>query len=262
MKKQVVLAALALVLSTSLSACGSSARAIEQESAPVETNPIQAIRAEIEETKATTAVTTTATSTSTTTTTTTATETTTVATTTEPVEFELTDEKVADKMYDFFSDKGYTTAQIAGIIGNADIESGLEPSRGVPGGGFGLFQLMDCPQRSAMIEEMNARGVGKYATSTYWALDASDFDSEEDMNTFLEVMLEYTMNPDDPTWYNELHSAQSPEEASEIFLVHYERAVNGGSPIEYYSDYAGRYYQATESRRNAARSWYDYLESR
>ena len=256
MRKQ-ILAALAFAVLATTTACTNNARAIEQEPAPAETNPIRVLNTE----KATT--TTVAISTTTKPAATTIIETTPVATaTTEPVEFELTDEKVADKIYDFFSDKGFTTEQIAGIIGNADIESGLEPSRGVPGGGFGLFQLMDCPQRSAMIEEMNARGVGKYATSEYWALGASDFDNEEDMNTFLEVMLEYTMNADDPTWYNELHSAQSPEEASEIFLVHYERAVNGGSPIEFYSDYAGRYYQATESRRNAARDWYDYLENR
>jgi hypothetical protein len=190
-----------------------------------------------------------------------ATTTTTVATTTEPNNFELTDEKVADKIYDYFSEKDYTTAQIAGIIGNADIECGLEPSRGVADGGFGLFQLMDCPQRSAMFEEMNQRGVGKYTTSEYWDYGASTFDSEEDMNTFLDIMLDYTMNPDDPTWYNELHSAETPEEAAEIFLVHYERAIAGYSPIEYYDDYAGICYQLTSHRREAARYWYDYLEN-
>lgn len=50
-------------------------------------------------------------------------------------------------------------------------------------------------------------------------------------------------------------------EAAEIFLVHYERAVNGSSPIEYYSAYAGRYYQGTSSRREAARRWYNYFTS-
>ena len=57
-------------------------------------------------------------------------------------------------------------------------------------------------------------------------------------------------------------SAESaPEEAAEIFLVHYERAVNGESPIEYYSPYVGHYYQATKSRREAARRWFEFFNN-
>lgn len=197
----------------------------------------------------------------------TTTEATEATTTTEATEaptdatedFVLTDTEVADKMHEYFSEKGYDDAQIAGIVGNAEIESGLEPSRGVPGGGFGLFQLMDCPQRREMLAAFDEEGVGKYATSDYWSLNASDFDTEEDFDKFMTVMLDFTMNEDDPAWMNELRNANSPEEASEVFLVHYERAVNGGSPIEYYSPYAGRYYQATSQRREAARRWYDYF---
>ena len=85
--------------------------------------------------------------------------------TTEPTEateeFVLSDTEVADKMHDFFAEKGYNDAQIAGIVGNAEVESGLEPSRGVPGGGFGLFQLMDCEQRREMLAAFDAHGVGQ-----------------------------------------------------------------------------------------------------
>ena len=192
-----------------------------------------------------------------------ATEATTEVPTEEPTEapesFELSDEEVADKMHEYFSEKGYSDAQIAGIVGNAEIESGLEPSRGVSGGGFGLFQLMDCPQRRAMFGAFDAEGVGKYTTSQYWGLDESDFDNAEDFDKFMTVMLDYTMNPDDPTWMSEIQTVDSPEAAAEVFLVHYERAINGGSQIEYYAPYAGRYYQATESRREAARRWYEYF---
>ena len=183
--------------------------------------------------------------------------TTTSAESTEP--FELSDEEVANKMFEYFSEKGYNVAQIAGIIGNAETESGLEPSRGVPGGGFGLFQLMDCPQRREMMAEFDAQGVGKYATSEYWSLGASNFDTEEDFDVFMTIMLDYTMNEDDPIWMSELKTVYSPELAAEVFLVHYERATDGDSPIEYYEPYAGLYYQATESRREAARRWYQYL---
>lgn len=141
--------------------------------------------------------------------------------TTEPTdateEFVLSSEEVADKMHDFFAEKGYNDAQIAGIVGNAEVESGLEPSRGVPGGGFGLFQLMDCEQRREMLAAFDAHGVGKYATSAYWALDASDFDTAEDFDTFMTVMLDYTMDQDDPTWMSEIQTANDPETAAEVF---------------------------------------------
>ena len=193
--------------------------------------------------------------------TTTTTETVTEAPTDPTEEFALSDTEVADKMHEYFSEKGYNDAQIAGIVGNAEVESGLEPSRGVSGGGFGLFQLMDCEQRREMFSAFDAQGVGKYATPDYWALDASDFDTEEDFDTFMNIMLDYTMNPDDPTWMDEIYRTDSPEEAAEIFLVHYERAVNGGSPIEYYAPYVGTYYQATSLRREAARRWYEYFSA-
>ena len=227
---------------------------------PVETTtalPVRGVAYAIEEHEpATTGTTLASTTTTTTTTTVVTTETT---TTTLPTEFTLSDEEVADKMHEYFAEKGYNDAQIAGIVGNAEVESGLEPSRGVSGGGFGLFQLMDCPQRREMLAEFEAQGVGKYATSAYWALDASDFDTAEDFDTFMTVMLDYTMDQDDPTWMSEIQTANDPETAAEVFLVHYERAVNGGSPIEYYAPYAGAYYQATQSRREAARRWYDYF---
>lgn len=173
--------------------------------------------------------------------------------------FELTNELVAEKIHAYFSAKGYTTAQIAGIIGNAEAESGLEPSRGVEGGGFGLFQLMDYPQRDEMFAAFDAAGVGKYATPAYWGFGESSFDTKEDFETYMDILLEYTMDEDDPTWMSELRTADSPELAAEIFLVHYERAVDGWSPIEYYSPYCGELYQATGSRREYARKWYEYF---
>ena len=271
--RKMMMAATAAAVLCLMSGCGNQSRKTLNRAEAAETSPTQAIaqalahaaEAAASTTTATTSQTTAAT-TQTTVTTTTATSSTTIeqtsTTTTEEAEnFELTDEEVANKMHDFFSERGYNDAQIAGIVGNAEIESGLKPSRGVQGGGFGLFQLMDCTQRQEMLAEFDDQGVGKYATSDYWAFDASDFDTEADFNTFMDVMLDYTMNPDDPTWMEELYTATSPEEAAEIFLVHYERAVNGSSPIEYYSAYAGRYYQGTSSRREAARRWYNYFTS-
>ncbi len=269
MKRIAVSVAVSVAVLCALSACGgqeelAEARPETHPSEAVETLAVLTTSAAERETKSTTTEALTvrlAAETSTTVAETTAepTEAPTEAPTNAPEVFVLSDTEVAEKMHDFFSEKGYTDAQIAGIVGNAEIESGLEPSRGVSGGGFGLFQLMDCEQRREMFAAFDAQGVGKYATYDYWGRDASGFDTAEDFDAFMTVMLDYTMDQDDPTWMEELHAAASPEEAAEVFLVHYERAVHGSSPIEYYTPYSGLYYQATSSRREAARRWYEYF---
>ena len=267
--KRILMVAVSVAVLCALSACGgqeqlAEARPETHPSETVETLAVLTTSAAERETKSTTTEALTvrlAAETTTTVVETTAepTEAPTEAPTNAPEVFVLSDTEVAEKMHDFFSEKGYTDAQIAGIVGNAEIESGLEPSRGVSGGGFGLFQLMDCEQRREMFAAFDAQGVGKYATSDYWAFGASDFDSAEDFDTYMDVLLDYTMNPDDPAWMEELASAETPEEAAEVFLVHYERAVGGSSPIEYYAPYSGLCYQATGMRRESARRWYEYF---
>lgn len=253
MKKTLMLAG-AVALLTMLSACGQTAIAEDNPPRTPEVLP------DLPTTSVCTTTTTQASTSITTTTTTVATETTTEITTED---FELTEEMVVDKMYDFFTDKGYTDAQVAGIIGNAQTESGFEPSRSTTGDYFGLFMLCDCPQRQEMFAEMERQGVGKYTGPEYWGDGASDFDSAEDMDKFLDIMLTYTMNPDDDRWMTELHNAETPEESAEIFLVHYERAIGGGgcSTIEYYEPFKGLHYQNVEDRREAARAWYNYFSA-
>ncbi len=170
-----------------------------------------------------------------------------------------TKEIVARRIYDYFEDKGYNTAQIAGIIGNADVESNLNPTRSGDGRYFGLFMLYDTPQRQAMFDEMERAGVGKYCEEEYWGPEFSAFDSEADFDDFLEIVLDYTCDPNDMRWQTELKNATSPEEAAEIFLVHYERAICGTEEIKFYEPYAGLRYQATDARRKAASKWYEYF---
>ena len=263
MKKTLMLAATVALLSM-LSACGQTA---------IADDCLPETLAVITEPATTTSSTTTTTQASTSTATSSIVVATTVATEpeTEPAtepeteaptdNFELTEEMVVDKMYDFFADKGYTDAQIAGIVGNAQMESGLEPSRSVTGDYFGLFMLCDCPQRQAMFDEMDRQGVGKYTNPEYWGVGESDFDSAEDMEKFLDIMLTYTMNPNDDRWMTELHNAETPEESAEIFLVHYERAYGGSDTIDCYEPYKGLHYQSAEDRREAARSWYEVFSA-
>lgn len=184
-------------------------------------------------------------------------------TTTEPEEFILSHEIVANKMHDFFSKKGYSDAQIAGIIANAEKESDLDPLRFILDSNnrswFGLFMLMECPRRDEMFAEFDAQGLGKYTSSDYWVQDAKSFDNFDDFNKFMDIFLTYTMNPDDPLWMDEIRNAEAPEEAAEIFLVCYERAFGGEDQIEFYEPFKGRYYQNASGRRAAARRWYNYF---
>ena len=213
----------------------------------------------------TTTTTTTATTTKiTTVATSTTTETVTTTVTTEaPEKFVLTDEEVAKFMHDYYVECGYSEAQVAGIIGNAEVESGLDPSRAINiyDGGFGLFQLFDCPQRQARFSEYRKQDVGQYLFAQYWGDGCSRFDSREDFESFMRITLDYTFNPDDTAWQTELYGANSPEEAAEVFLVHYERAVGGQGTIEYYAPSAGQLYQGVNSRRESARKWYEYFAS-
>ncbi|GEM_PF-1371086 len=272
MYKKIILSAIAIALSSTLYACGDEAAAAERAPRNTEISAVSTDIATTEYTRPTRATQSTGTTAvetrrahlQTTTTTTAAytrpTRKTTTTTTTEST-FVLSDELVAEKIYTFFTDKGYTTEQVCGIIGNAEIESGLEPSRGIAGGGFGLFQLQDCPQRDAMFEAFEANGVGKYATASYWGRGASNFDSRADFDAFMDVLLTYTMDPNDTDWQNELYLANDPEMAAEVFLVNYERAIGGDDQIIYYEPAKDRYYQAAAKRRDSARKWYNYFSS-
>ena len=194
--------------------------------------------------------------TTTSTTITTAVATTTVTTTAASESFDFSTDLVADVMHEFFAEKGYDDAQISGIVANAEIESGLQPSRS-ENGYFGLFQLMSCPRQYEMLSALEEAGLGKYTQPEYWPDGASNFDSRDDMERFVTIMLDYAMDPNDTAWQTELFNAQSPEEAAEIFLVHYERAVGGDGTIQCYAPYLGCNYQAAEKRRNAARAWFE-----
>ena len=173
--RKMMMAATAAAVLCLMSGCGNQSRKTLNLAEAAETSPTEALAQALADAAEATASTSTAAATTATTSQTTAATTQTAATTTavtssttieqtstmtteEAENFELTDEEVANKMHDFFSERGYNDAQIAGIVGNAEIESGLEPSRGIPGGGFGLFQLMDCAQRQEMLAEFDYLG--------------------------------------------------------------------------------------------------------
>ena len=169
----------------------------------------------------------------------------------------LAGDTVAEKIWNYMIEKGYNDAQAAGVVGNAEAESGLNPTRRGDNDYWGLFQLMHTPQRDAMWNQITAEGYGEYLDPSYWPAGAVDRIPPDAVDALVRIIMDYTFDPNDTRWQTELKSATSPEEAAEIFLVHYERAFGGESPIEYYAPYMGQLYQATSRRREFARKWYD-----
>ncbi len=169
----------------------------------------------------------------------------------------LPGDTVAEKIWNYMIQKGYNDAQAAGILGNAEIESGLEPTRRGANDYWGLFQLMHTAQRDAMWAQITAEGYGEYLSTAYWPAGSVNNIPPDALDALVRIIMDYTFDPNDTMWQTELKNAQTPEEAAEIFLVHYERAINGDTPIQYYAPYKGRMYQATAKRVAAARKWFD-----
>ena len=169
----------------------------------------------------------------------------------------LPGDTVAEKIWNYMIQKGYNDAQAAGVVGNAEAESGLNPTRRGDNDYWGLFQLMHTAQRDAMWAQISAEGYGEYLDPSYWPAGAVDRIPPDAVDALVRIIMDYTFDPNDTMWQTELKNATTPEEAAEIFLVHYERAFGGNSTIQYYSPYVGRLYQAADRRREFARKWFD-----
>jgi predicted esterase len=177
----------------------------------------------------------------------------------------LRGDTIAEKIWNFYIDKGYNDAQVAGILGNANAESGLTPTRSVDGSFYGLFQW-GYGRRVQLFERMQAEGLGKYLDAEYWGAGAEEKIPADDLDHIIQVELEHSFDENDTKWQTELKTATTPEEAAEIFLVHFERAVaNGYTPttlIEYYTPYIGIPYQGTKQRRDFAKEFYEEYSGR
>lgn len=167
----------------------------------------------------------------------------------------LPGDNIAEKIWNYFVDKGFTDGQIAGIIGNGLAESGLTPTRSSNGSYWGLFQWG--PRRPQLWQKMEEAGLGQYTSSEYWGAGAEEMIPEADLDAILTVELDFLMGPDDISWIDAIKETNDPETAAEIFLVTFERAVGGDDPIKLYPPYMGLLYQGTTARRNFAKQVYD-----
>ncbi|MFV0484969.1 MAG: phage tail tip lysozyme [Candidatus Saccharimonadales bacterium] len=167
----------------------------------------------------------------------------------------LRGDNVTEKMWNFFIEQGFNDAQVAGILGNAQAESNFGVTRSSTGSYWGVFQWGG-GRKDKLFAKIEEAGLGKYLSSEYWPSGADKKIPDADIDKLLQIELEHTMSEEDYDWKNELKKSNTPEEAAEIFLVLFERAVNGETEIMYYAPFVGLMYQGTEKRRSYAADLY------
>ena len=168
----------------------------------------------------------------------------------------LAGDTIEEKVWNYYIDKGFSDAQVAGILGNAKAETGVEPTRASNSSYWGLFQWrLDYAPK--LVSQINEAGLGKYFGSEWWPAGKSKDIPANDLDQLLSIELDYTMEHADFDWITEVKKQTSVEAAAEAFLTIFERAVGGNSPILYYEPYKGLLYQHTDRRRTYAKEYYD-----
>jgi len=168
----------------------------------------------------------------------------------------LAGDTIEEKIWNFYIDQGFSDVQVAGILGNAKAETGVEPTRASNSSYWGLFQwyLGYAPK---LVEQINSAGLGKYFDSEWWPAGKSKDIPANDLDQLLSIQLNYTMEHADFDWITEVKKQTTVEAAAEAFLAIFERAVGGNSPILYYEPYKGLLYQGTSARRDFAKEFYE-----
>ncbi|MBR5670038.1 hypothetical protein IKX12_03105, partial [Candidatus Saccharibacteria bacterium] len=108
----------------------------------------------------------------------------------------------AEKIWNFFYDKGFTDAQIAGILGNAKAESSLSPTRASNGNYWGLFQWGG-GRKESLFKKISEAGLSKYTSSDYWAYNAEKNIPQDDFDRLLAIELEFAYSEDSRSWKDE-----------------------------------------------------------
>ena len=168
----------------------------------------------------------------------------------------LAGDTIEEKIWNFYIDQGFSDVQVAGILGNAKAETGVEPTRASNSSYWGLFQwyLGYVPK---LVEQINSAGLGKYFDSEWWPAGKSKDIPADDLDQLLSIQLNYTIDHADFDWITEVKKQTTVEAAAEAFLAIFERAVGGNSPILYYEPYKGLLYQGTSARRDFAKEFYE-----
>ena len=182
----------------------------------------------------------------------------------------LVGNSTVQQIANFFIAQGFTPAQAAGIIGNAQQESGLWPLRWSNGSGYwGLFQWDIGGREAGLKQKMIDAGYAAYTSEHRGAYGSANSEASQAippdvLADILRIQLEHAMSEtrtfDGVGWVEQVKSTSSPEEAAEAFLVIFEGAVattdaaktRERNRIDFWQPAAGRYYQETAERREHA----------
>ena len=184
---------------------------------------------------------------------------------------------VDEKIWNYLISLGFNDAQAAGLMGNFEAESGNNPVRQADGNCWGIAMICTWSgqydqSRQAFIDA----GYGDYLgiNNEYSKGGGEENIPAEDLDGLIKLAIDWIIKYCDENHYiydgsytEWIKTAQSPEEAAEIFTVVYERCVchvsDWGSrcvrPEHLGSQWDTRYdgYQDLDRRRNAAREFYD-----
>lgn len=186
---------------------------------------------------------------------------------------------IEEKVWNYLIAKGFNDAQAAGIMGNFQAESGMNPVRQSTDNSscWGIAQICTSSgqyenSRQAFIDA----GLGKYLGPgvIYSEAGGQEHIPAEDIDKVITTMLDFIFKICDEnryiydgTYTEWLKTAKTPEESAEIFMVTYERAVCYVSkwgdrcvrPEHVGSMWDSRYdgYQDLHKRRNYAVEFYE-----
>ncbi len=189
----------------------------------------------------------------------------------------LPGDNTEEKIWNYLISLGFNDAQTAGLMGNFEAESGNNPVREVDNNCWGLAMICrSSGQYESSRQAFQDAGLGQYVghPTAYSVPEGEQNIPEGDLDAVIQLMVDWIIKICDEnryiydgTYTEWIKTAQTPEEAAEIFTVTYERPVCHVSawgsrcvrPQHVGSQWDTRYdgYQDLDRRREHARGFYD-----
>lgn len=187
-----------------------------------------------------------------------------------------------EKVWNYLISQGFNDAQAAGLMGNFEAESGNNPVMEVDDSCWGIAMICTWSgQYDASRQAFRDAGLGKYVghPTEYSGYEGDKNIPSDDLDKVIQIMVGWIIkicnSSNDLPWldgktYTEwIKTAQTPEEAAEMFAVTYERPVcfsnsTWGSRCvrpehigNNWDQSNGNGYQDLDRRRDYAREFYE-----
>lgn len=187
-----------------------------------------------------------------------------------------------EKVWNYLISQGFNDAQAAGLMGNFEAESGNNPVMEVDDNCWGIAMICTWSgQYDASRQAFRDAGLGKYVghPTEYSGYEGDKNIPKDDLDKVIQIMVGWIIKicdekKDLTSWtggktYSEwIKTAQTPEEAAEMFTVTYERPVCwtikwGARCVrpehvgDNWDQVHGDGYQDLDRRRNYAREFYE-----